>query len=69
MQKTSKNKNPKTTALMRDKGGNEAVAKAKRTFDYKIKEMEEDSKRRKGKNEKKKTKGNDIAYEKMMLMK
>ena len=42
MQKTTNSKNPKTTGLMRDKGGNEVVAKTKRTFDYKIKEMKEE---------------------------
>ena len=54
---------------MRDKRGNQAAAKAKRTFDYKIKKIEQEQKRTKGKPEKKKIKGNDIAYEKMMIMK
>ena len=67
--KTSKNKNPKITPLMRDKGGNEAVSKAKRTFEYQIKTLKDEEKRRKIKNDTSKIKGNDIAYEKMMMMK
>ena len=49
MTKTYKQKDPKTTALMRDEKGKELMAKAKRTLDYVIKDFQEEVRAKKAK--------------------